>query len=416
MIYKFPWRILAPLLATCLMSSDAQSQEWARFRGPNGAGQSSIDLPADWADRKPVWRVDLPGAGHSSPVLWGEQLFVTSAAPDSGLRWLVSLRASDGGLLWKTESPFESHHIHVQNGFATSTPAVDAKRVYCAWASPSDYSIVAYDHRGKQLWRTTLGGYVSEHGYGTSPMLYQDLVIVTNDQDGESSLQALDANSGAIRWRVARHTREKQNASYAVPCIYKPSGGPDELIVNSWAHGMSSLNPLTGAINWEMQTFERRPVGSPVLVAGLLVGNCGDGGGNNSLVAVRPPKSSDQKPEVVYKLDKTSAPYVPTVVAAGDLAFLWSDRGIVTCIDGATGKIYWRERVGGNFSGSPVHVGNKIYCISADGDLVALAASKEYAMLGRTPLGEGSRATPAIVGNRLYARTESHLMCFEGNK
>jgi outer membrane protein assembly factor BamB len=256
---------------------------------------------------------------------------------------------------------------------------------------------------------------VSEHGFGTSPMLIDDLVIVTNDQDGESSLQALKIKDGSIAWRVPRRTREKQNCSYAVPCVYHAAGGSEELIVNSWEYGISAINPRSGATLWELPVFPRRPVGSPVLADGLILGNCGEGSGNNTLVAVRPGASESATPEVVYKLDKTSAPYVPTPLVVSDMVVLWGDKGIVSCIDGATGKLHWRQRVGGNYSGSPVRVGDKVFTISADGEVVVLAAAKEYQLLGRTPLGEASRATPAIVGNRMYLRTESHLQCVQSD-
>jgi outer membrane protein assembly factor BamB len=112
---------------------------------------------------------------------------------------------------------------------------------------------------------------------------------------------------------------------------------------------------------------------------------------------------------VVYKIDRTSAPYCPSLVAKGSLVFLWGDRGVVTCIDAAGGKIHWHERVGGNFFGSPVRVADAVYCISAEGDVVTLAASQQYSLLGRSPLGESSRATPAVAGGRMFLRTESHL-------
>jgi outer membrane protein assembly factor BamB len=137
--------------------------------------------------------------------------------------------------------------------------------------------------------------------------------------------------------------------------------------------------------------------------------NCGEGSGNNNVVAVRPGSASGRKAEIVYKLDKTTSPYVPSLVANGSLVFLWGDRGIVTAIDGRSGQILWRERVGGNYSSSPVRVADRVYCVSSEGEVVVLAAADKYNLLGRSSLGETSRSTPAVADGRMFLRTESHL-------
>lgn len=397
-----------------LLADTATAQQWTRFRGPNGDGQSETEFPAQWSERDFVWKVSLPGAGFSSPVLWRDKIFLTSADDAKAQRSLLCLATADGKLLWKRDFPFQSYHKHAQNGFASSTPVVDARHVYCAWATPEQYYVVALNHEGTEIWRTELGPFPSAHGYAASPMIYENLLIVTNDQDGESSLQALDCKDGKIVWRVPRRHRDEQNASYSVPCIYQPAKGPAELIHNSWAHGISSLNPRTGKTNWELPVLERRSVSSPIIVDGLVFGSCGEGGGKNTMVAVRPGSQGGQQPELAYKLDKAYAAYVPTMVAHGHLVFLWSERGIVSCIDAATGAIHYRERVGGNYHGSPVRAGNKIYCISHEGEVVSIAAGDKFEVLGRTPLNETSRSTPAIDDGRMYLRTESHLVCVQG--
>lgn len=402
-------------LACALGANIARAQEWTRFRGPNGAGQCETEFPAQWSESDFVWKAALPGSGFSSPVLWGQRIFLTAADAGQGQRFLLCLDAANGKLLWKRDFPFQTYHIHAQNGFASSTPTVDASRVYCAWATPELYYVVALDHDGTEIWRTELGPFPSAHGYAASPMIYQDLLIVTNDQDGDSSLQALSCKDGTIRWRIPRRHRDEQNASYSVPCIYQPPQGPAELIHNSWAHGISSLDPLTGATNWELPVLERRSVSSPIIVDGLIFGSCGEGGGKNTAVAVRPGVKGGQPPELAYKLDKAYAAYVPTMVAKDHLVFLWSERGIVSAIDAATGSVHFRERVGGNYHGSPVRAGDKIYCISHDGEVVSIAATDKFAVLGRTPLNETSRSTPAIAGGRMYLRTESHLVCVPGS-
>lgn len=405
------FRTLLPAsICALLCVATLSAQEWTRFRGPNGAGQSeATTIPISWQAGDHLWKAELPGIGHSSPVLWGDKLWVTSADPKSGLRYVMCVSARDGKLLWTREFPARTFAVHQQNSLASSTPTVDAERVYCAWATPDELSVIALDHDGNDAWQAPLGPFVSQHGFGTSPVLFGDLVILTDDQDSESWLLALDRRSGETRWKVPRKVLDKQNASYAAPCVYQPPTGPPELIVCSWAHGVSSIDPLSGKTNWELGVLERRPVGSPILVDGLIVANCGEGSGNNSVVAVRPPHDN-KSAELVYKLGRTSSPYVPSIVAHGDLLFLWGDRGVVTCIDAPSGKQHWQNRVGGNYSSSPLRVADRVYCVSAEGEVVVLAASKEFQVLGRSSLGEGTRATPAIAAGRMFLRTESHLV------
>ena len=402
MMVRFSVCCLVALLVT-----SANAQEWTRFRGANGTGQSeATGIPTSWVDRDYNWKVELPGIGHSSPVLWGNKIFLTSADPSGTKRMALCLDAADGRIVW--EKPFDSkqYNIHLQNSFASSTPTVDKDRVYIIWGSPESYTVYALDHDGNEVWKKDLGSFSSQHGFGASPIVYNDMVIVTNDQeDASSSIAALDCTSGEIRWTLPRTSGK---AAYSTPCIRQVSGKKEELVFASNAHGVFGVDPATGKPNWEVSVFELRTVGSPILINDLVLASCGEGAGNNSMVAIRP-GTSDRKPTVVYKIDKSSAPYVPTMVASGHLAFLWSDKGVVTCIDGETGKVHWRQRVGGTYSGSPIRIGDHIYCISSDGEVVVLAASDKYELVSRQSLGEVARSTPAVAGGRLYLRTQSHL-------
>jgi outer membrane protein assembly factor BamB len=403
--------LLVCLLLIVAADQPAAAQQWTRFRGPDGSGQSdATGIPVAWTDADYLWNTRLPGIGHSSPVVWGDKIFLMSADPANGTRYVLCVSATDGKLLWKRDYKATTHQLHTQNSFASSTPTVDADHVYCAWATPEQLTLLALKHDGADAWQANLGPYESQHGFGTSPILHEGLVIVPDEQDGESFIVAVDRMSGKTRWKQPRKVLEKQNTAYAAPFIYRPNGGAAELIVSSWAHGVCSLDPLSGNTNWEAAVLERRPVGSPILVEGLILANCGEGSGNNNVVALRPGSEGGRAAEVAYKIDKTSAPYVPTMVAHGPLVFLWGDKGIVTCIDGRTGTIHWRERVGGNYSGSPVRIAGAVYCVSVDGEVVVLAASDKFKVLGRTPLGEGTRATPAVADGRLLLRTESQLM------
>ncbi|MEX0678492.1 MAG: PQQ-binding-like beta-propeller repeat protein [Pirellulales bacterium] len=387
----------------------AGAQEWTRFRGPNGSGQSeATTIPAQWNEGDYLWKAALEGKGNSSPVLWGDKIFLTSANPDDGTRYVLCLSAADGKLLWKRDYPSQTHQIHEQNTLASSTPTVDENRVYCAWSTPEEFTLLAIAHDGSSAWRADLGPFVSQHGFGTSPILIGELLIITNDQDADSFLIAVDRTSGATRWKVPRRHIQEQNTCYSTPCVFTRPGGAAELIVCSRQYGVTSVDPVSGQTNWQAEVLPSRAVSSPIVAGGLILASCGSGAGDNVVVAIKPYANGD-KPEVVYQIDK-SAPYVPSLVAKDELVFLWGDRGVVTCIDAASGTVHWRERVGGNYFGSPVRVGDRVYCISAEGEVVALAASDRFKLLGRCPLGETSRATPAVADGRMFLRTESHLV------
>ena len=400
----------ALILAVPLQQSSAQ--EWTRFRGPNGTGiAEAAPVPVQWTEDDYNWKVELPGVGHSSPVIWGDRIFLTSAISEDARRFVLCYRTTDGQLLWARDFGLAPHTKHQRNSFASSTPALDADHVYVTWTDPQRYTLMALDHHGNDVWNRDLGTFESQHSGGTSPIVYGELVVIGSDQDGQSSLVAVDRLTGRDRWRTPRRP---SFVAYSTPCVYKPPGGSVELIFNSGSHGISGIDPKTGKTNWELAVFDKRSVSSPVLADGLLIGSCGSGAGGNYVVAVRPGNiERNIEPQLAYKIDR-SAPYVPTPLAKGDLLFLWSDKGVVTCVRAASGTTLWQQRVGGNFSGSPVCVGDRLYCISDEGDVFVLAAAEKFELLGRNPLGEPSRATPAVAGGSMYLRTYSHLVSIGG--
>ena len=405
-----PCRSTAILVATSVaivltFVLDLAAEQWTRFRGPNGSGESEAVLPATWTDADYNWKVELPGRGHSSPVIWGDRLWVTTATSETE-RILLAIDVRSGKTLWQRQFHCAGHPIHKQNSFASSSPTVDADRVYVAWATPEAYRVFAMDHDGKPLWDADLGPFDSQHGYGASPIVFEDLLILNNDQDGDSALWALDRATGGERWKLPRRTAV---AAYSTPCVFRGENGATQLIFNSQAHGITGVDPKSGEKLWELELFDKRSVSSPIVVGGLVFGSCGSGAGGNYVVAVRPGIA----PQLAYKIDR-SAPYVPTSVARGDLLFLWADNSVVTCVKADSGTQIWQQRVGGNFSSSPVRASDKIYCVSAEGDVVVLAAEAQFKELGRVPLGEVCRSTPAIAGGRLYLRTESRLLSLGG--
>ena len=409
----------------------AAQGEWTRFRGPDGSGISDAKtVPVQWTEKDYNWKVKLPGVGHSSPVVRGNRIFVTCGEPETGKRMILGLDAADGRIVWQRDYPCKTFKQHRDNSFASATPAVDSHGVVLTWTTPEEVVLLALDLEGRDLWRRSLGPFLTLHGSGSSPIIVEDLVVLANDQEdpkalpeiygaraatlpsGKSFLIALDRKTGETRWRLDRRTSQ---APYSTPCVLRPTGGRPEVILTSTANGITAVDAATGKIDWELDNvFRERCVGSPVPAPGLVIAGDGYGVRGTRYVAVRPgSRERGEKPTVAYEI-KPPVPLVPTPLVNDGRLFLWGDDGVVACLDAAGGKPFWRERVGGSFYGSPVCVNNRLYCIARNGDVVVLAASDKFELLARVPLGEPSYATPAVSGGVMYLRTRSHLFSLGG--
>ena len=389
------------------------SEEWSRFRGANGAGQSdATTIPVEWTTEDYNWQVPLPGIGHSSPVISKDRVVVTSGDPAGATRYVICLRTSDGSQIWSREFSSATHHLHTRNSYASSTPVLDAEHLYFTWATPEAYHLVSLDlETGQTVWRANLGKFKSQHGFAVSPILHRNMVIIANEQLGNSFLAAYDKKTGEEKWRRPREGGIQ--TAYSVPCVLRLEDGTEQLIFNSTAHGMTGINPTTGEPLWSIDIFKKRCVSSPIVAQGLVFGSSGQGGSGEALVAVRPGDGKSREPEVAFEIKK-SAPYVVTPVAYQDWIFVWHDGGVVSCHDIADGKLRWRQRVGRGFSGSPIRIGSNLYGVTDDGKVVVLNAGKNFKLLAENDLGEPSRATPAVADGRLYLRTESSLISLGG--
>lgn len=413
---RLPALAIAGLLCwVWTVAAEAADPPWARFRGPNGCGVGEApSIPTAWTDGDYRWKTALPGVGFSSPVIWEGRLYLTSALEDQSVLVVFCLSTVDGSVLWKRQFPVKPHPKVKANIDASATPALDNDRLYLVWGTPHEHVVVALDQRcGREVWRRDLGPFVAEDGFANSPVLAGEVVVVANDQDpeGKSSLVALDRRTGQVRWQVERKSKK---ASFSTPCLFEPAGGRTQVIVISCAHGISSFDPASGAKNWELDAFELRTTGSPLVVADRIFAANGAGTAGKYVVAARagvPEKGLT--PAVLYRIGE-AAPYVPTPVAKWPLVFLWTDRGVATCVDGPTGRVHWRERVGGDYLGSPIRIGDRIYCTAKSGEMVVLAAAEKYQLLARFNLGEACHSTPAVADGRMYLRTLSQVMCLGG--
>ncbi len=333
---------------------------------------------------------------------------------------MLDLSATTGEIRWIRRLDFETDKLNQRNSHASATPACDGQRVYVAFGSDPSYLLLAYDFDGKELWRYDLGPFESQHGSGISPIVFEDLVILGNDQDGPSFIVAVDSKTGKQRWKVDRNVRGavEKASSYATPIVINGEFNQQELIFTSQADGMTSYDPRTGKLNWRADIFPARCCGSPVYAHGLLFATCGGGGQGKYLAAVKPGGSGDRGGSAVAWKRERILPYVPTPIVYGDHLYLWGDQGIVSCVVAKTGEQKWSQRLEGRtmFSGSPICVDGKLYCVSEAGEVIVLAASPEFKELGRTSLGEGSHATPAVSNGRMFIRGFEHIFCLEARR
>ncbi|HXE55085.1 MAG TPA: PQQ-binding-like beta-propeller repeat protein [Tepidisphaeraceae bacterium] len=395
--------------------------QWPRFRGPNGLGLSDADIPAQWTEKDFNWKITLPGGGHSSPVVWGDRIFLLCGNDQTGEHMVVCVNAKDGSIRWNRAYPAHTYSHHQYNSYASSSPAVDEKHVYVCWSTPEEFTVMAFDHDGNEIWKNDLGEFISQHGGGQSPIAYRNMVVVGDDQEGpQSFLFAFDRDSGRTLWKIPRGHSDKFSAS--TPCVLEPKDGPPELIFTSKKHGFTALDPQSGRKIWELdQVFDSRTVASPYIADGLIFCNCGDGPSGHAMVAVRP-ADDGKSAKVAWDLHR-AVPYVPTSIVVNNLLFYFTDNGVMTCAEPDTGKPIWKHRLDGNFFGSPVCARDKIFILSKEGDAYVFAASRTFRQLARNPLNFEDpneqhpplATTPAIAGGHMYIRTYTHLVSIGGN-
>jgi outer membrane protein assembly factor BamB len=412
-----------------LLPASADEPVWNRFRGPNGSGISDAKtVPTRWTAQDYNWRIDLPGSGHSSPVVWEKRIFVTCGDSATAQRTLICLDATTGGQLWKHEEPSHLYRQHRDNSYATATPAVDADGVVITWTTPEAVMLLALDLQGRELWRRDLGPLISLHGDGSSPILHQDMVVLANDQEdmelspgrrkdgpnpaGRSFVIAVDRKTGQTRWQTETRTHL---AGYSTPCVFYPENGRAELVFSNTAHGILAIDPATGAVNWEIgQPFLDRAVISPVVASGLVIAGHGAGIRGTRCIAVRPGSSDPHKDAALAYEITRAIPMVPTPLAKDGRLFLWCDDGVVSCLRAQSGELVWRERLEAEFYASPVWVNGYLYNVSKQGEVFVMAAGDAFQVVHRIPLGEPSFATPAVSGGVMYLRTNSQLFSLGG--
>jgi outer membrane protein assembly factor BamB len=393
---------------------------WPQFRGAGGLGVSKAKgLPVAWsAQKNVVWKVELPGPGGSSPVVWGERLFLTcySGYGVSGKasdmkrlrRHLICLNSVDGKVLWNKQiepaAPDQEYGRRIQlHGYASSTPAVDGERVYAFFGTSG---VFAFDHAGTQLWRASVGVGMHEYGSATSPVLYRDMLIVNASVENES-LVALNCRSGKVVWQ-APGIRESWNT----PLLVDLAGGKTELVVTLRGQ-VIGLDPANGQRLWTCRGVDDYMVPSAVAHQGVVYALLGRDG---TVLAVRAGGRGDvSNSHVLWRVSKGRNVASP-VYYQGHLYFVPETLGVARCLDAKTGQAVYEQRLEpppGEIYASPIIADGKLYYVSRQRGVYVLVAGPKFQLLAHNDLADPSifNASPVVAGNRLLLRSDRYLYC-----
>jgi outer membrane protein assembly factor BamB len=427
-------------VAVLAVTSVVSASDWPQWRGPLGTGSSGErGLPTKWNPEENVaWTAQLGGLGLSSPVVWKDRVFLTSqvgggvlregrhptlvqesdpraagerplggarAQPGKARFVVEAFHRSDGRRLWEyaLDAEGELPPVHEKHNLATSSAVTDGERVYALFGTGQ---LVALDVDGKLVWKRHLGAdyspFLINWGHTSSPVVYEDSLILACYHSPASYLLALDRRTGKQLWKV---DRGKDVLSYSTPLIVQ-TAQRSELVLNT-SEGIEAHDAATGERLWSYAEASRFPIPMPVHHEGTIYTSRGYRSG--PYLAIKTGGSGDiSKTHVPWKV-ATGAPYVSSLVHHDGLLYMAGDIGVVTCVDARTGERVWQERLGGVFSASPVAADGKIYLLSEGGETVVLEAGRTPRVLARNKLDGRLLASPAVSGGRLFIRTDDRL-------
>ena len=409
------------ILITLLAAHGLAEDRWVRFRGPNGSGMSdSMELPTQIEESNIKWKFDLNGSGSSSPVVINGKVFVTSFQSSSNHPSAIHLHCidlEDGKQIRETKFQLDPIRVHKRNSPASSTPTVSEHGVYLAICDREGARLLALDFDGKLRWKRDLGTFPSQHGFGASPIVEGDNVILFLSQQGErmrrgqqpgsSRMIAFAQSTGETVWETKLKTTR---ACYAVPAVIESENGNRQIVSCNTGNGFFGIDAVSGKLNWSVSPFKMRTVASLLWTGNRMIGSCGSGGGGNYLVALEPNQGKDTEPfKVAYRIDKAN--YVPSPIEVDDKLFLFTDKGVGRCFNVANGELIWEKRIASGFSGSPIAANHHVYVMDESGNLLVVQANGQPNVVSKFSLGDSSRSTPAAVSDRLLVRTEGSLFC-----
>jgi outer membrane protein assembly factor BamB len=395
-------------LALALLSGTVHAQNWPQWRGPRLDGTSNeTTVPTRWSPTENIlWRSELPGSGHASPVVWGDKVFTVSAEEDTQERLLVCLNRNDGTLLWKTaviKAPLE--RTHRLNSHASSTPATDGERVFTAFLENDKAVVAAHDFAGKELWLKRVGSFQSVHGFCSSPIIYKDKVIVNCDHDGDGYIVALARADGRELWRIDRPNKTR---SYVVPLICE-AGGRTQMVL-SGSKCVTSYKPDNGELLWIIDGPTEQFVASLVFNARANLFFLTAGYPEHHLLAIKPDGRGNVTDRAVAWRTQKGAAYVPSPISAGDYFLVTSDSGVAHCYDAKSGTLTWQERLGEQHA-SLVSANGLVYFLNDKGRMNVVRPGPKFERVAQNELGESTFASPAISDGQIFIRGEKSLFC-----
>ncbi len=403
-----PRRVVVPLLFL-LTSFAAHADDWPQFRGPTGQGHSAEhEVPFEWGeDHNVMWKVPVTGEGWSSPVVSEGRIWLTTATIDdegASLRALA-FDARTGSELVNSEvfRMTDARLLNFKNTHASPTPIVEGDRVYVHFGAAGTAALTS---SGEIVWKTRFP-YISQHGNGGSPVLYQDLLILNCDGFDEAFVVAVDKNTGKVRWKTNR--RRPISQAYTTPVVIRV--GDRDQIISIGAFRSTAYDPESGDEIWSVNYpdgFSNVP--SPVYGNGLVY--IATGFQQPSLLAVRVDGEGDVTETHVEWIRRRSVPLTPSPLLVGEELYIVSDLGVLSCLDAATGEPHWQHRIVGNVSASPLYVDGRIYFLSEEGVTTVIAPGKEFNLIATNSIDGWTLASMAVSNGSIFLRSMDHLYRF----
>ena len=377
--------------------------DWPEFRGPTGQGYSDErGLPLTWSENQNVkWKVAIPGRGWSSPSIKGNRIWLTTATEEGKSLRAISVDLSTGAIMLNIEvfRLKSTGSINSKNSQASPTPIIEGDRVYLHFGG---YGTACLKQTGEIIWKTRLEYDNGQHGPGGSPIIYDNLLIVSCDGQNTQFVAALDKQTGKLRWKRPREGYQ----AYTTPLIIRLPGG--DQVISPGAMRAISYEPQTGKELWQVRYgngFSNVP--RPVYGNGLVY-IC-TGFYEPSLLAIRVDGRGDvTQTHIVWAL-KRSVSLTPSPLLLGNELYMISDNGVATCVDAKTGKEYWHARLGGNHSASPTYADGRIYFLNEEGESAVIAPGREFKLLARNQLDGETLASMAVANSSIFIRSRTHL-------